>query len=55
MGIANDAIRALLTEQSRANELAREQLAATRETNQHLAFLINGLIRAVPIALAGPR
>lgn len=46
MGVANDAVRALLNEQLTANELAREQLAAARETNQHLTFLINGLIQA---------
>lgn len=50
MGVANDAIQALIAEQATANELAREQLAATQETNTHLSFLINGLIQAGVIA-----
>jgi hypothetical protein len=44
MGIGNDTLRAFLVEQRRANELAEQQLAATQQTNEHLTFLIRGLL-----------
>jgi hypothetical protein len=45
MGAGNTTLRDQLSEQQRANELAEQQLAATRETNQHLTYLISGLMR----------
>ncbi len=44
MRVGNNTLRTLLTEQLRGNELAEQQLTATRETNEHLTFLIRGLI-----------
>lgn len=44
MGVGNDTLRALLDEQRRANQLAEQQLAAVEQTNEHLTFLIRGLL-----------
>jgi len=50
MGVGNDTLRALLEEQRRANDLAEQQLAATQQTNEHLTFLIRGLLAQGTIA-----
>lgn len=44
MGQGNTTLLALLAEQRRANDLAEQQLAATQQTNEHLTFLIRGLL-----------
>ena len=46
MGQGNATLLALLEEQRRANDLAEQQGAATLQTNEHLTFLIRGLIAA---------
>ena len=46
MGVGNTTLAELLGEQRRANELAEKQLAAAQATNEHLTYLIRGLLAA---------
>ena len=50
IGVGNDTLRALVDEQRRANNLAEQQLTATQQANEHLTFLIRGLLATGKIA-----